>query len=143
VGGLFDIAGGGRFVPIEKELVGPAAVEEEAMVEVVVEMVEVLMKIGYWWFNLGAGVLHPRGGGALPPSAFLRPREQERGVFLEDGRMFDASVLLGLEGVRMIVGSEGWNPNGGYGEGIIWVLVACKKVEFDIFIMDIAEAGGG
>jgi hypothetical protein len=62
---------------------------------------------------------------------------------LEDRGVFDASVLLGLEGVRMIVGSEGWNPNGGYGEGIIWILVACKKAEFDTLIVDIAEAGGG
>jgi hypothetical protein len=63
-------------VPIEKELVGPADVEEEVMVEVAVEMVKVLMKIGYWQFNLGAGVmLHPQGGGTLPPSAFLHPRE--------------------------------------------------------------------
>jgi hypothetical protein len=131
-------------VLIEKELVEPADVEEEAMVEVAVEMVEVLLKIGYWQFDLGAGVmLCPQGGGALPPSAFLCLREQERGVFLEDGGMFDASVLLGLEGVRMIVGSEGWNPNGGYGEGIVWVLVACKKAEFDILIMDVDEAGGG
>ncbi len=73
-------------MPIEKELVGPVYVEEEVMVEVAVEMVEVLMKIGYWRFNLGAGVmLRPRQGRALPPSAFLRPREQEQGVFLEDG----------------------------------------------------------
>ncbi len=57
--------------------------------------------------------------------------------------MFDAPVLLGLEGVRMIVGSEGWNPNGWYGEGIVWVLVACKKAEFDILIADVAEARGG
>jgi hypothetical protein len=57
--------------------------------------------------------------------------------------MFDTSVLLGLEGVRMIAGSEGWNQNGGYGEGIIWVLVACEKAEFNILIVDITEAGGG
>ncbi len=129
---------------IEKELVGSADVEEEAMVEVAVEMVEVSMKIGYWRFNLGARVmLRPRGGRALPPAAFLHPREQEQGVFLEDGGMLDASVLLGLEGVRMIVGSEGWNPNGGYGEGIVWVLVACEKVEFNILIVDVYEARGG
>ncbi len=71
-----SIDGGGGFMPIEKELVGPADMEEEAMAEVAVEMVEVLLKIGYWRFNLGAGVmLRPRGGGALPPSAFLHPRE--------------------------------------------------------------------
>ncbi len=106
--------------------------------KVAVEMVEVLLKIGYWWFDLGAGVmLCPRGSGALLPSAFLHPREQEQGVFLEDGGMFDASAPLGLEGVRMIVGSKGWDLNGGYGEGIVWVLVACEKAEFDILIVDV------
>ncbi len=42
-------------MPIEKELVGPVDVEEEAMVEVAVEMVEVSLKIGYWQLDLGAG----------------------------------------------------------------------------------------
>jgi hypothetical protein len=31
----------------------------------------------------------------------------------------------------------------GYVEGIVWVLVVCKKAEFDVLIVDVAEAGGG
>ncbi len=105
--GGFFIAGEGGLVPIEKELGGPADVEE-ALVEVAVVMVEELLKIGYWRFALGAGViLHPRGAEALTPSSFLRPAEQDRGVFLEDEGMLGASVLVRLEGVRMTNGSEG------------------------------------
>jgi hypothetical protein len=101
------IAGGGGFVPIEKELGGPAYVEE-AMVEVAVVMVEELLKIRYWQFALGAGVmLRPQGAKAVTPSSFLHPAEQEQRVFLKDEGMLSASVLVGLEGVRMTDGSEG------------------------------------
>jgi hypothetical protein len=101
------IAGGGGFVPIEKELGGPVDVEE-AMVEVTVVMVEELLKIGYLRFALGAGVmLRPQGAEALTPSSFLCPTEQDQGVFLEDEVMLGAAVLVGLEGVRMTNGSEG------------------------------------
>ncbi len=78
------------------------------MVEVAVVMVEELLKIGYWQFALGAGVmLCPRRAEALTPSSFLCPVEQERGVFLEDEGMLGTSVVMGLEGVRMTNGSEG------------------------------------
>jgi hypothetical protein len=52
-------------------------------------------------------MLHPQRAGVLSPSSFLHPAEQARGVFLEDGGMLDALVLVGSEGVRMIDGSEG------------------------------------
>ncbi len=81
---------------------------EEAIVEVAVVMVEESLKIRYWRFVLGAGVmLRPQGAKSVTPSSFLHPAEQEQGVFLEDERMLSASVLVGSEGVRMTDGSEG------------------------------------
>ncbi len=78
------------------------------MVEVAVVMVEESLKIRYWRFALGAGVmLRPRGAKAVTPSSFLHPAEQEQGVFLEEEGMLSTSVLVGSEGVIMTDGSEG------------------------------------
>ncbi len=52
-------------------------------------------------------MLRPQGAGVLSSSSFLRSAERVQGVFLEDGGMLVALVLVGLEGVRMTDGSEG------------------------------------